>query len=164
MDVFDPAVGLEKSKRMFEEAKQRNTEKTVKRREASESEDESEAAAEAAAEPPPPATAAEVMKQLGDHIGSIYEHYLSTRNCPPDFHGLHEHLYFHHEVGQRAGIFVLKHESSIFRSFIPTLYAVLEMPSQFSMGQTVQSPTSSIMEKPLTGFMNDLNMLLSCFG
>ena len=45
-----------------------------------------------------PATAAEVMKQLDDHIGAIYEHYLSTRNCPPDFHGLHEHLYFHHEV------------------------------------------------------------------
>ena len=38
------------------------------------------------------------MKQLDDHIGSIYDHYLSTRNCPPDFHGLHEHLYFHHEV------------------------------------------------------------------
>ena len=48
--------------------------------------------------PKPPATAAEVMKQLDDHIGAIYEHYLSKRNCPPDFHGLHEHLYFHHEV------------------------------------------------------------------
>ena len=66
-----------------------------KRRATSES---GESEAPEAAAPQPPATAAEVMKQLDDHIGSIYDHYLSTRNCPPDFHGLHEHLYFHHEV------------------------------------------------------------------
>ena len=70
----------------------------MKRKAPSESE-ESEATETAA--PQPPATAAEVMKQLDDHISSIYEHYLSTRNCPPDFHGLHEHLYFHHEVRAR---------------------------------------------------------------
>ena len=72
----------------------------MKRKAPSESEEESEEATETAA-PQPPATAAEVMKQLDDHISAIYEHYLSTRNCPPDFHGLHEHLYFHHEVRER---------------------------------------------------------------
>ena len=40
---------------------------------------------------------------------------------------------------------------------------VLEVPSQFSMGQTVQSPTCSIMEKPHTGLDDYLSMLLSCF-
>ena len=40
---------------------------------------------------------------------------------------------------------------------------VLEVPSQFSMGQTVQSLTCSIMEKPHTGWMTDLNRLLWCF-
>ena len=33
----------------------------------------------------------------------------------------------------------------------PTLYVVIEVPSQFSMGQTVQSLTCSLMEKPHTG-------------
>ena len=40
---------------------------------------------------------------------------------------------------------------------------VLEVPSQFSMGQTVQSLTCSIMENHIQGWMTDLNMLLSCF-
>ena len=37
------------------------------------------------------------------------------------------------------------------------------MPSQFSMGQTVQSLTSSVMEKPHTGLDDCLRMVLSCF-
>ena len=57
--------------------------------------------------PRPPATAAEVMKHLGDYIGSIYKQYLSTRDCPPDFHGLHEHLYFNHEVRHRLMFLVV---------------------------------------------------------
>ena len=44
---------------------------------------------------------------------------------------------------------------------------VLEVASQFSMGQIVQSLTCSIMEKlgrnHIQGWMIDLNMLLSCF-
>ena len=105
MDVFDPSLGLEKSSRMLDEAKQRRrsrveAEKSIKkeiRRERSDSEERetSETA------PRPPETAAEVMKHLGDYIGSIYKQYLSTRDCPPDFHGLHEHLYFNHEVRHR---------------------------------------------------------------
>ena len=114
MDVFDPSLGLEKSNRMLDEAKQRRrsrveTEKTIKkevrtvRRETSDSEERetSETA------PRPPATAAEVMKHLGDYIGSIYKQYLSTRDCPPDFHGLHEHLYFNHEVRHRLMFLVV---------------------------------------------------------
>ena len=38
-----------------------------------------------------------------------------------------------------------------------------EEPSQVSMGQTAQSLTCSIMEKPHTGLDDCLNMLLSCF-
>ena len=34
----------------------------------------------------------------------------------------------------------------------PTLYVVHGRANQFSVGQTAQSPTCSIMEKPLTGF------------
>ena len=36
-------------------------------------------------------------------------------------------------------------------------------PSQFSVGQTAQSLICSIMEKPLTGLDDCLNMLLACF-
>ena len=43
------------------------------------------------------------------------------------------------------------------------LYVVLEVPNQFSWGQTVHSLTCSIMDKPHTGFYDYLNMLLSCF-
>ena len=39
----------------------------------------------------------------------------------------------------------------------------MEEPSQFSMGQTAQSLTCSITEKPHTGLDDCLNMLLSCF-
>ena len=38
-----------------------------------------------------------------------------------------------------------------------------KQPSQFSMGQTAQSITCSIMEKPHAGLDDCLNMLLSCF-
>ena len=40
---------------------------------------------------------------------------------------------------------------------------VLEVPSQFSMGQTVKSLTCSIKEKPHTELDNCLRILLSCF-
>ena len=43
------------------------------------------------------------------------------------------------------------------------MYVVLEVPSQFSMGQTVQSLTCSIWRNHIQGWMTDLNMLLSCF-
>ena len=39
----------------------------------------------------------------------------------------------------------------------------MKEPSQFSMGQTAQSLTCSIMEKQHTGLDDCLNMLLSCF-
>ena len=39
----------------------------------------------------------------------------------------------------------------------------MEEPSQFSVGQTAHILTCSIMEKPLTGLDDCLNMLLSCF-
>ena len=39
----------------------------------------------------------------------------------------------------------------------------MKVPSQFSVGQTAQSLTCSIMEKPYTGLDECLNMLLSCF-
>ena len=39
----------------------------------------------------------------------------------------------------------------------------LEDPSQFSVGQTVQNRTCSIMEKPHTGLDDCLRVLLSCF-
>ena len=39
----------------------------------------------------------------------------------------------------------------------------MEEPSQFSVGQTAQSLTCSIMEKPLAGLDDCLDMLLSCF-
>ena len=48
-----------------------------------------------------------------------------------------------------SGIFSLKHESSIFRSVI--LYVVLQVASQFSMGQTIQSLTCFLKEIPHTG-------------
>ena len=38
-----------------------------------------------------------------------------------------------------------------------------EDPRQFSMGQTAQSLTCSIMGKPLAGLDDCLDMLLSCF-
>ena len=38
-----------------------------------------------------------------------------------------------------------------------------EEPSQFSMGQTTQSLTCSIMEKPHTGLGECPSILLSCF-
>ena len=38
-----------------------------------------------------------------------------------------------------------------------------EEPSQFSMGQTAQRLTCSIMEKPHTGLEECLRILLSCF-
>ena len=38
-----------------------------------------------------------------------------------------------------------------------------EEPSQFSMGQTAQSLTCSIVEKPQTGFDECPRILLSCF-
>ena len=38
-----------------------------------------------------------------------------------------------------------------------------EEPSQFSMGQTAQGLTCSIMEKPLTWLEESLRILLSCF-
>ena len=46
----------------------------------------------------------------------------------------------------------------------PTLYVwFMEEPSQFSVGQTAQSLTCYIIEKPHTGFKDCLNMLLSYF-
>ena len=39
----------------------------------------------------------------------------------------------------------------------------MEEPSQFSVGQTAQSLTCSIMDKPHTGLEDCLRMLLSCF-
>ena len=39
----------------------------------------------------------------------------------------------------------------------------MEEPSQFYVGQTAQSLTCSIMEKPHTGLDDFLNMLPSCF-
>ena len=39
----------------------------------------------------------------------------------------------------------------------------MEEPSQFSVGQTAQSLTSSIAEKPHIGLDDCLNLLLSCF-
>ena len=39
----------------------------------------------------------------------------------------------------------------------------MEEPSQFSMGQTAQSLTCSIMEKPRTGLDGCLRMLQACF-
>ena len=38
----------------------------------------------------------------------------------------------------------------------------MEEPSQFSVGQAAQNLTCSIMENPLTGLDDCLNMLLSC--
>ena len=52
---------------------------------------------------------------------------------------------------------------SIFTSFIQPCKWFMEVPSQFSMGQTAQSLTCSIMEKSHTGLDDCLNMLLSCF-
>ena len=39
----------------------------------------------------------------------------------------------------------------------------MEEPSQFSVGQTAQCQTCSIMEKPGTGLDDCLNMLMACF-
>ena len=39
-----------------------------------------------------------------------------------------------------------------------------EEPSQFSMGQTAQSLTSSIMEKPHTGMWLDVEVILEIIG
>ena len=39
----------------------------------------------------------------------------------------------------------------------------MERPSQFSVGQTAQSLTCSIMEKPHAGLDDCLRMLQSCF-
>ena len=39
---------------------------------------------------------------------------------------------------------------------------VLEVPSQFYLGQTVQSLTCSSWRNHIQGWMTDLNMLLSC--
>ena len=52
-------------------------------------------------------------------------------------------------IVSRNGIFSLKHESSIFRSFIQPCMWFMDEPSP--VGQTVQSLTCSIMEKPHTG-------------
>ena len=41
---------------------------------------------------------------------------------------------------------------------------VLEVPSQFSLGYTAQSLTCSSWRNHIQGWMNDLNMLLSCSG
>ena len=39
----------------------------------------------------------------------------------------------------------------------------MEEPSQFSVGQTAQSLTCSIMENPHTGLDDYLNVLMACF-
>ena len=44
-----------------------------------------------------------------------------------------------------------------------TLYVFMEEPSQFSLDQTAQSLTCSIMEKQHTGLGDCLRMLLACF-
>ena len=49
-----------------------------------------------------------------------------------------------------------------FSDSLPTLW-FMEEPSQFSVNQTAQSLTCSIIEKPHTGLDDCLNMLLSCF-
>ena len=58
-----------------------------------------------------------------------------------------------------ADALALKHESKIISG--PCIWFKDE-PSHFSMGQTVQSRTSSITEKPLTGLDGCLKILLSC--
>ena len=63
----------------------------------------------------------------------------------------------------RSDILFLKHYSSIFKQSSNPVTWFLEEPSQFPVGQTAQSLTCSIMEKPHTGLDHCLNMLLSCF-
>ena len=61
------------------------------------------------------------------------------------------------------GISYLKHESSLFRSFIQPCMWFKEEPSQFFMDLTAQSLTCSIMERPHTGLDECPRILLLCF-
>ena len=65
---------------------------------------------------------------------------------------------------RHADILFVKHDSGIFRQISnPVCMWFMEEPSQFSIGQTAQSLTHSIMEKPHIMLDDCLNMLLSCF-
>ena len=56
-----------------------------------------------------------------------------------------------------------RHGCSIFKTILQPCMWFIEEPRQFSVGQTAQSLTCSIMENPHTGLDDCLNMLLSCF-
>ena len=49
------------------------------------------------------------------------------------------------------------------QTVVQTCILFMEEPNQFSVGQTAQSLTFSIMEKPHTGLDDCLRMLLPCF-
>ena len=61
----------------------------------------------------------------------------------------------------QADILFLRHYSSILRQ--SSCMWFMEEPSQFSVAQTAQSLTCSIMEKPRTGLDDCLIILLPCF-
>ena len=64
---------------------------------------------------------------------------------------------------RQPDILFLKHACSALRQSSYPVCGSMEEPSQFSVGQTAQSLSCSVMEKPHTGWDDCLVILLSCF-
>ena len=93
------------------------------------------------------------LKRTMQTASIVFEEF---RNCPKT-------RWIASDVIREADIFVLKHESSIFRSFIQPCMWFLHDGTGYTLYCLASAELAWHFQNHTQGWMNDLNMLLSCF-